>query len=55
LRKFFIGTRLRVVELTRQPLTLGMLILLPPAVIEMYGIAVASFPQLPSLGADPAT
>lgn len=55
MRKFFIGTRLRVAELARQPLTLGMLILLPPAVIEMYGIAVASFPQLPSLGADPAT
>lgn len=49
------GTRLRLRELTRQPLTLAMLLVLPPVVIEMYGVAVASFPQLPSLGADPAT
>lgn len=55
MRKFLTGTRLRLAELARQPLTLGMLILLPPVVIEMYGIAVASFPQLPSLKADPAT
>lgn len=55
MRKFFTGTRLRLAELARQPLTLVMLVLLPPAVIEMYGIAVASFPQLPTLGADPAT
>lgn len=49
------GTRLRIAELVRQPLTLLMLLVLPPVVIEMYGIAVASFPQLPTLGADPAT
>jgi hypothetical protein len=49
------GTRLRVIELARQPLTLAMLLVLPPGVIEMYGVAVESFPQLPSLGADPAT
>lgn len=49
------GTRLRLTELTRQPLTLAMLLVLPPVVIEMYGVAVESFPQLPSLGADPAT
>lgn len=49
------GTRLRMAELARQPLTLLMLIVLPPVVIEMYGIAVESFPQLPTLGADPAT
>lgn len=55
MRRFFTGTRLRVAELVRQPLTLLTLVLLPPAVIEMYGIAVASFPQLPSLGAEPAT
>lgn len=53
--KLVAGTRLRLAELTRQPLTLVMLIALPPAVIEMYGIAVESFPQLPSLGAEPAT
>ncbi|MFB6133757.1 MAG: hypothetical protein ABEJ55_02080 [Halanaeroarchaeum sp.] len=49
------GTRLRLAEIFRQPLTLSLLILLPPVVIEMYGIAVASFPHLPALGADPAT
>jgi ABC-2 type transport system permease protein len=48
-------TRLRVTELARQPLTLVMMLALPPIVIEMYGVAVKSFPQLPTLGADPAT
>lgn len=48
-------TRLRVAELLRQPLTLVMLLVLPPVVIEMYGVAVNSFPQLPTLGADPFT
>jgi hypothetical protein len=48
-------TRLQVTELARQPLTLVMLLALPPIVIEMYGVAVKSFPELPSLGADPAT
>lgn len=48
-------TRLRLTELARQPLTLVMLLVLPPVVIELYGVAVASFPQLPYLGADPAT
>lgn len=48
-------TRLRVTELARQPLTLVMLLALPPVVIEMYGVAVKSFPQLSGLGADPAT
>lgn len=49
------GTRLRLAELLRQPLTLAMLLVLPPVVVETYGIAMASFPRLPSLGADPAT
>ncbi|MFB6086854.1 MAG: ABC transporter permease [Halodesulfurarchaeum sp.] len=53
--RLVVGTRLRLRELTRQPLTLALLLLLPPLVIEMYGVAVESFPQLPSLGADPAT
>ena len=48
-------TRLRVAELLRQPLTLVMLLVLPPIVIEMYGVAVNSFPQLSTLGADPMT
>jgi ABC-2 type transport system permease protein len=48
-------TRLRVLELARQPLTLLMLLVLPPVVIELYGVAVASFPQLSGLDADPAT
>jgi ABC-2 type transport system permease protein len=48
-------TRLRVTELARQPLTLVMLLVLPPIVVEMYGVAVKSFPQLPDLAAAPAT
>ena len=32
-----------------------MVLVLPPVVIEMYGTAVSSFPQLPSLGTAPAT
>jgi ABC-2 type transport system permease protein len=49
------ATRFRLAELVRQPLTLVMLLVLPPVVIEMYGVAVESFPQLPTLGAAPAT
>lgn len=49
------ATRLHLTDLARQPLTVVMLLLLPPVVIEMYGTAVESFPQLPSLAAEPAT
>jgi ABC-2 type transport system permease protein len=55
MRRLATVTRLRVTELLRQPLTLVMLLLLPPIVIELYGVAVSSFPQLPTLGADPVT
>lgn len=49
------ATRLRVAELVRQPLTLVSLVLLPPVVVELYGIALSSFPQLPTMTGDPAT
>ncbi len=49
------ATRLRVVELLRRPRTLVGLLVLPPVVVEMYGTALASFPQLPTLAAAPAT
>lgn len=49
------GTRLRLAELGRQPVTIAMLLVLPPAVVEMYGVAVESFPVIPSPGTDPAT
>lgn len=49
------GTRFRVAELARQPTTLALLVLLPPVVIELYGVALASFPMLPGLEIDPAT
>lgn len=52
---FATGTRLRLTELARQPFTLALLAILPPAVVEMYGVALASFPDLPGLGADAAT
>ncbi len=54
-RRLALGTRLRLTELGRQPVTLAMLVLLPPAVIETYGVGVEAFPQLPGLGTDPAT
>lgn len=49
------GTRLRLVELGRQPVTLAMLLVLPPVVVEVYGVAMESFPVAPSMAADPAT
>lgn len=49
------GTRSRLAELARQPTTLAMLILLPPVVIETYGVALASFPQVVGVAAEPAT
>ncbi|MHB9287835.1 hypothetical protein ACKVMT_12450 [Halobacteriales archaeon Cl-PHB] len=55
LRRLALGTRLRLAELGRQPVTLALLVLLPPVVIETYGVGVEAFPQLPGLGTDPAT
>jgi hypothetical protein len=49
------GTRLRLTELGRQPTTLALLVGLPPVVIEVYGLAMATFPTLPTLGTAPAT
>jgi len=49
------GTRLRLAELGRQPTTLAMLLALPPVVVELYGVALESFPVGPSMAADPAT
>lgn len=49
------GTRLRLAELARQPTTLALLLFLPPVVIEIYGIGMETFPQLPTLGTDSAT
>lgn len=49
------GTAARLQELGRQPLTLGLLVLLPPVVVETYSTATASFPRLPSPGPSPAT
>ncbi|WP_436903644.1 ABC transporter permease [Halovenus halobia] len=49
------GTRVRLAELLRQPLTLLALFVLPPVVIEVYGVAAGSFPQLPTSASEPAT
>lgn len=49
------GTRLRLSELARQPTTLALLVLLPPVVIEVYGIGLETFPQVPTLGTTPGT
>lgn len=49
------GTRLRLAELARQPTTLALLVLLPPVVIEIYGIGLETFPQVPTLGTSPGT
>lgn len=47
-------TRLRLAELLRRPRTLVGVVVLPPVVVELYGTALASFPQLPALAAAPA-
>jgi hypothetical protein len=49
------GIRLRLAELVRQPLTLATAVALPPVVVELYGVAVGSFPQLGSPGTAPET
>ena len=49
------GTRVRLAELLRQPVTLFALLVLPPVVIEVYGVAAGSFPQLSTSGTAPAT
>lgn len=49
------GTAARLREFARQPTTLALLVLLPPVVIEVYGVALESFPELPATGMDPAT
>lgn len=54
MRATLTASRLRLAELARQPLTAIMLVALPPVVIELYGVSVESFPQLPSFGAEPA-
>lgn len=42
------AVRLRIAELARQPVTLATLVVLPPVVVELYGVAIGSFPQLPA-------
>jgi hypothetical protein len=49
------GTAARLREFGRRPTTLALLLLLPPVAIEVYGIALESFPDLPTLAVDPAT
>lgn len=53
--QFAIGTRARLAEFQRNPAALAMLVVLPPVVVETYGVALTSFPALPSLGGQPAT
>lgn len=53
--RFATLARHRLAALWRQPLTLAALFVLPPLVVELYGVALASFPRLPTLSADPAT
>lgn len=52
--RFVTGTEARLKEFVRQPTTLALLVLLPPIAIEVYGIALKSFPVLPGLSTDPA-
>lgn len=50
-----VGTRARLLEFVRTPITVAMVVVLPPVVVETYGRALTAFPALPSLGGDPAT
>lgn len=49
------GTSAHVREFVRRPLHVLFLVVLPPVVIEVYGMAMATFPDLPFLSAPPAT
>ena len=49
------GTAAHLREFGRRPLHVVFLLVLPPAVVEIYGVAMAAFPALPGLGAVPAT
>lgn len=49
------GTSAHVREFVRRPLHVLFLVVLPPVVIEVYGLAMATFPDLPFLSAPPAT
>lgn len=53
--QFTTGTRLRLREFFREPTTVALLLALPPVVVETYGAAMSSFPQLPGVPGDPAT
>jgi len=49
------GTRLRIAELVRQPTTVALVVLVPALIVEVYGVALASFPRLPGMSGSPAT
>lgn len=49
------GSRAHARALLRNPLHVLFLVVLPPVVIEVYGLAMASFPTLPFMEALPAT
>jgi hypothetical protein len=53
--RLVVGTNARLAEFARQRLTLTLLVVLPPLVIELYGVAIASFPALPGAGETPET
>ena len=49
------GTAAHVRAFVRHPLHLVFLVVLPPVVIEVYGMAMASFPEVPFVETLPAT
>lgn len=53
--QFTSGTRAHLREFVRQPVTLALIVALPPVVIQVYGTAMEVFPPLPNLGAEPIT
>lgn len=49
------GTGAHLREFVRRPLNVLFLVVLPPLVIELYGMAMEAFPALPFLSAPPET
>lgn len=53
--RFVTGVRYRLAEFIRQPTTVALLVVLPPLVIETFGVAMETFPALPGLETAPGT
>ncbi|MEZ3115812.1 hypothetical protein RYH80_07765 [Halobaculum sp. MBLA0147] len=55
LRRLWVVTAVELRALARRRAVVAGAVVLPPVVVWVYGVALASFPGLPGLSADPAT